>query len=58
MNNSFENWIQHMFTENCIERKAHGETPYASISDYYEKNHSFLVKLFREENPLSTGEEK
>ncbi len=49
---TFEEYLNYMFVENCRERKAWGETPYASVSDYFEANHSFLVNAYRKEYPI------
>tara|TARA_Y100000996_G_C22479163_1_gene625410 strand:- start:88 stop:246 length:159 start_codon:yes stop_codon:yes gene_type:complete len=48
---TFEEYLSYMFAENCKERMQWGEKPFASVSDYYEDNHSFLVRKYREEYP-------
>jgi hypothetical protein len=47
---TFEEFVKHMFIENCMERKAWGEKPFADVSEYYSwgTNSSFLVKLWSE----------
>ncbi len=47
---TFEEFVNYMFIENCIERRAWGEKPFANVSDYYSWGHnsSFLVQLWKE----------
>jgi len=52
----FESFLSHMYTENCIERKNWGEESFPTISDYYEKNHSFLVEKFVEQKENANDE--
>jgi len=48
---TFEEFVNYMFVENCMERKAWGEKPFANVSDYYSAgtNSSFLVQKWRSE---------
>lgn len=48
---TFEEFVNYMFVENCMERKAWGEKPFADVSEYYSwgTNSSFLVKLWSEQ---------
>lgn len=48
---TFEEFISHMFDENCVERRAWGEEPYENISEYYSAgyNSSYLVKTWSEQ---------
>ena len=48
---TFEEFANYMFVENCIERKAWGEKPYANVSEYFSDgtNSEFLIKKWRNE---------
>ena len=48
---TFEEFVNYMFVENCMERKAWGEKPFADVSEYYSWGtySSFLVKLWSEQ---------
>ena len=43
----FLNWARIMYDENCKERWDHGQQPYATFEDYYEKNFNWLRDEFK-----------
>ena len=47
---TFEEFANYMFIENCIEKKAWGEKPYANVSEYFSAgtNSSFLIHRQRQ----------
>ena len=51
MHNDFEEFVNYMFVENCMERKAWGEKPFANVSEYFSAgtNSSFLIQKWRSE---------
>ncbi len=54
---NFEEYLRLMFDKNCSERRKWGDEPYKSVSDYFESNHSFLVRKFREAYPCQSEQE-
>ena len=48
---TFEEFVNYMFVENCMERRAWGEIPYPNVSEYFSAgtNSSFLIQKWRSE---------
>ena len=45
--NSFVDFVSQMYYENCDERVAFGQEPYASVKVYLEKNKMFLEREYK-----------
>ena len=44
---SFDDFVSQMYYENCDERLAFGQKPYASLKVYLEKNQTWLEEKYR-----------
>ena len=42
----FKSYCRMMYSENCLERRDHGQEPYPSLDAYVTKNYDFIVNKF------------